>query len=408
MSNSAQRRIRLRRDSQQWGYDRAVKETGRVYHFQPNGRGSLPESVKMHDMISKHLGRTALRFERLAAAEDAAGHPTTALEHYFAAAVRFGEAQHPVLVNNEEKKFLHAGALRCFEQVRRLAPYRIDRVEVPWNGVTLSGYLHHAPGEGPKPLVFMIPGCDMTKEFLPNPLYNWAGHRDVHLFVFDGPGQGECNIQDVALTIDNYEEAATVVLDHLVTLPEVDEDQLALYAMSFGSWWGVRFAAVEKRFKAAYFPWASICDKYYLFEEESPRYKQLFSFMTRIPTEAQLDEFIAQMGLEGIIDRISCPTLMTVGEYDPRSPLEEVYEHYDRMSAPKELWVFADQHHQNTVRTAGGAFWLLDTHSMGIDWIKDRLAGKLLERDGQVLYVEPTSPGPNAAAVPTKRHWYED
>lgn len=401
------RRIRLRRDSQQWEYDRAIKDTGRVYHFQPSGRGVLPESVKSHDMISKHVGRAAMRLERLAATEAAVGHDATALEHYFEASVKFAAAQHPVLVNNDEKKFLHAGAVRCFDEVRRLAPYTIERVEVPWKGRTVSGYLHLAPGNQPAPLVFFIPGCDMTKEFLPHPLYNWALQRGMHLFVFDGPGQGQCNIDDVALTIDNYEDAASTALDMLVAHPLVDADRLALYAMSFGSWWGVRFAAVENRFKAAFFPWASICDKYYLFEEESPRYKQLFSFMTRLETEAELDEFIAGMGIDGIIDRIQCPTLMTVGEYDPRSPIEEVYELYDSMPGAKELWIFADQHHQNTVRTAGGAFWLLDIHSMGMDWIRDRLEGRPLENDGQVRYVEASSPGPNASGTPLKRRWYE-
>ncbi|NIS36227.1 MAG: hypothetical protein GWO04_42655, partial [Actinobacteria bacterium] len=59
--------------------------------------------------------------------------------------------------------------------------------------------------------------------------------------------------------------------------------------MSFGSWWGVRLAASDDRIGAAFFPWASICDKYYLFEEESPRYKQLFSFLTRAADEDELD-----------------------------------------------------------------------------------------------------------------------
>ena len=51
-----QGRIRLRRDGQQWEFDRVVKETGRVFHFQPSGRGGLPPSVRMHAMISKHVG----------------------------------------------------------------------------------------------------------------------------------------------------------------------------------------------------------------------------------------------------------------------------------------------------------------------------------------------------------------
>src|SRR5918992_1457674 len=89
-------RIRLRRDSQQWEFDRVVKETGRVFHFQPPGRGGLPPSVRMHAMISKHVGKVGQRLERLAAEEAGAGHDATAMDLYFDAATAYAEAQHTI------------------------------------------------------------------------------------------------------------------------------------------------------------------------------------------------------------------------------------------------------------------------------------------------------------------------
>lgn len=403
------RRIRLRRDGQQWEFDRAVRDTGRVYHFQPPGRGGLPPSVRMHDMISKHVGRTAERLERLGAAEAAAGHDITALEHYYEAAVKYAQAQHPIFVNNAEKRYLHGSAIRCYDEVRRLAPTRIEHVNVEWRDTVVAGYLHLAPVDDPAPLVFFIPGCDMTKEFVPHPLYNWAAQRGMHLFVFDGPGQGESNLRDIPLTIDGYEDAASTALTRLLERPEIDAGRVGLYAMSFGSWWGVRLAAGDDRIGAAFFPWASICDKYYLFEEESPRYKQLFSFLTRAADEDELDGFIARMGLEEILPKVACPTALTVGEYDPRSPLDEVLDLFDSMRAPAQLWVFADQHHMTNVRSSPSATpaWNFDIHSAGMDWLRDRLQGRPLSRAGEVLYLEPGGPSPNDAAAPAKRHWYE-
>ena len=32
-------RPHLRRDNQKWVYDWVIKETGKVFHFQPDGRG---------------------------------------------------------------------------------------------------------------------------------------------------------------------------------------------------------------------------------------------------------------------------------------------------------------------------------------------------------------------------------
>ena len=411
MGNTSHGRIRLRRDSQQWDFDRAVKDTGRVYHFQPPGRGGLPPSVRMHDMISKHVGKGAERLRRLAEAEAEAGHDLTALELYFDAAHRFGMAQHPIFTNNDEKRYLHGSSIQCYDEVRRLAPTTIEHLDIPWGDTVVSGNLHLAPVEGPAPLVFFIPGCDMTKEFIPHPLYNWANQRGMHLFVFDGPGQGESNLRGIPVTLDNYSDAASTALTHLLERDEIDEDKVGLYAMSFGSWWGVKFAAAESRLKAAFLPWASIADKYFLFEEESPRYKQLFSYLTQAESEEQLDEFIAQMGLEDVITRIQCPTLLTVGEYDPRSPVEEVYDLFDSMNAPAQLWVFGDQHHMNTLRSAAGGatpMWNIDIHPVGMDWLKDRFEGRTFEGVGEVRYIEANGKSPNDPATPTKRHWYED
>ena len=62
---------RLERDRQQWIFDYIVQETGKVFHWDEEGR-TLPKSVKSHAQISKHLGRIAQRLERVAREEDAA------------------------------------------------------------------------------------------------------------------------------------------------------------------------------------------------------------------------------------------------------------------------------------------------------------------------------------------------
>ena len=51
-------RAPLARDSQQWMLDYLIQETGKVFHFQGEGRGRLPRGVRSHDMISKHLPRS--------------------------------------------------------------------------------------------------------------------------------------------------------------------------------------------------------------------------------------------------------------------------------------------------------------------------------------------------------------
>ena len=72
---------RLNRDGHQWIYDWIVKETGRVFHWDEEGR-ELPGTVKSHGQISKHLGRQAQRLEKVAQEEEQAGHTSTAFDLY--------------------------------------------------------------------------------------------------------------------------------------------------------------------------------------------------------------------------------------------------------------------------------------------------------------------------------------
>ena len=398
----------LHRDNQQWFFDWMVKETGKTFHFQPDGRGRLPRTVRSHEMIAKHMGMVARKTERLAQAEAEAGHKETAMELYYTASLEYADAQHVVFETGDEKKFLHGGVIRCYDKVRELAPYKIEHVDVPWNGTVVSGNLHLAPGNGAKPLIFYVPGCDQTKEAWPHPYYNQALQRGMHVFSFDGPGQGESNLRGIRLTDDNYEDAAAAVIEVLMKRREVDAKKIGVYALSFGSFWGMRIAAKNKNIAAAAAPWASFVDKYYLMTEESPRYKQLFAYLTQSSSEAELDAVWQKMTMEGLMDKITCPTLIVTGEYDPRAPVDEVYRLFDEMKAPAELWVLPDQHHNGSItQKARSSVWEADIHAFVCDWLRERFEGKPVKHPGKSLWVDPAGAGPNAPGVSYKRRWFD-
>jgi pimeloyl-ACP methyl ester carboxylesterase len=388
-----------------------VKETGKVFHFQGDDRGSLPRSVRQHDMISKHVGRTALRLRSIAAAEEAAGHSETALELYFEAATAFGSAQHPIFENNAEKRFLHGASIGCYDKVRELAPYPIERLQIPWGDRFVYGNLHLLPDRRKAPCVVFIPGCDMTKEMYPYPLANQAAQRGMHVLSVDGPGQGECNLQGTRMTADNYPGAMSAVVDYLLTRSEIDPDGLVLYGMSFGSFWSVQTVAREHRFQAHAGVWASICDKRYLLDVESPRYKWLFAYLSGASSEPELDEIAAAMDLRDDMAQIRTPTLLTIGEYDPRSPLQDVIDLYDKMSCERELWVYEDQHHMcsptGRAQASERGLWNIDTYSWMLDWLRDRLLGRPLARSGEVTYMVPSGTGPYGTSAQPGRSWLE-
>lgn len=227
--------IEMMRDRQKWLHNWMVKETGKVFHFQGDGRGSLPASVRQHDMISKHLGKEGIRLRAVADQELAAGHPETALELFYEASNVFGAAQHPVFENNAEKQALHAGSIQCYDRVRELAPYPIEHLKIPWGEGYVYANLHLLPDNRTAPCIILIPGCDMTKEMFPYPPANQAHARGMHVITVDGPGQGENNLAGTRLTADNYPSAMSAVVDFLEGRDEVQSDAIGLYGVSFGS-----------------------------------------------------------------------------------------------------------------------------------------------------------------------------
>jgi dipeptidyl aminopeptidase/acylaminoacyl peptidase len=320
---------------------------------------------------------------------------------YFKAVQKFMFAQHTIFELNGEKRFLNEALQRCYDKVREFSTYRIERMEIPWNGTFVSGYLHLCPGVDVAPLIFYMPGCDITCEGWPNPLRNPAIPVGMHVFSLDGPGLGQSNMRGIRLTSDNFEQAASVVLDALVQLPEIDAEQVVTYGAGAGSFWALRFAALDKRVKAAATK-STYADMYYLMNEEGPRWKQLFAWLTQSATEEELDQVMSEMTLDGYMERIECPTLMVTGEYDLRDPVEEVFQIFDQLQARSELWLFADQFHPLSL-TNGPS-----TAELMLSWLRDRLDGKPMVHDGQVLYIEPEDEGPFANDVKVKRRWYED
>ena len=184
--------------------------------------------------------------------------------------------------------------------------------------------------------------------------------------------------------------------------------RIGVCGVSMGSFWGLRFAAHDSRVNAIAAPDATYCEKYFLMDLESPRWKQLFAYLTQASSEAELDAVLGQMTLVGYMDKIRCPALLTVGEFDPHGPLEEVFPVFEQLQAPAELWVFADQHHMPSIGgSESGTTWTAPLLGVMCDWLRDRLEGRPVQRSGQVVYVEAGGSGPNSPSAPTKRRWYE-
>ena len=86
------------------------------------------------------------------------------------------------------------------------------RIEIPFDGSRLVGILRRPAGEGPHPVMIMIPGLDSAKEELRSTEELFL-ERGIATFSVDGPGQGEAEY-DLAIRGD-WEVPGGAVIDQL-------------------------------------------------------------------------------------------------------------------------------------------------------------------------------------------------
>ncbi|MFC1893983.1 alpha/beta hydrolase family protein [Chloroflexota bacterium] len=370
-------KLERRRDNQQWMLDYLVMATGRSILFDHEER-RYPEQVRSYRMLPKQMARGAKHKEEIAIAAEAAGHNRTASELYLSAVLDYHEAQHVIFQDDNPQKLMYYEALSsCFERLIQLANYPIERVDVPWEGQVISCLLHLLPDRRKAPITLFIPGMDMIKEAYPRVVGNAFIQREMHCLSMDGPGQGVSNIRKVRVTDDNYEKAASAVIDYLTTRQEVDATKIGVCGVSMGSHWGTRLAAYDSRVAAVATASACYGSKLPIFEMASPRFKQIFMYMSGIHDEANFDEMAARMTCLGYGDRIRCPSLMIVGEYDQLCFLEDSLALYNELAGPKELWLLEDVSHSIYALEGFGG---LDAMPLMADWLMDALNGKVAGR----------------------------
>lgn len=366
-------KLERRRDNQQWILDYLTKTTGRVVSFAQDGR-TLPPEVKTYKMIPRVVEKHARHTETIARAAEKAGHFQTAAELYWNASEYYREAQHAIHEDdNPEKIYLHGKLLECFGRMMQYADHPIERVEIPFEGNFIQGVFHMLPGRPRSATVLHLPGMDQTKESRLDPLHHPYVMRGLHCLQIDGPGQGTSNIRKIWLTADNYRRAAKASIDWLCTRSEVDTERIVVSGYSFGSHWAMELAAIDNRVKAIATAAATYGPKRALFEQASPRSKQVGMYMSNIHDEDKFDAFAAGLLIDEFAPRVVCPSLFCTGEYDDIAPIEEVIEVYNKVPPPKELWVIENGFHNpiGIPNFGGTAFF-----GSLADWLSDALAGK--------------------------------
>ena len=140
----------------------------------------------------------------------------------------------------------------CFSEAAALLDPPVQRLDVPFVGGMLPGYLVRppttVPAAGPRPTVIAVGGFDSSAEELYFQLGVPGAERGWNVVVFDGPGQLGCMRTNPAMSFrPDYEVPLAAVLDLVLALPHVDVERVALAGQSFGSYFAARAAATDLR-----------------------------------------------------------------------------------------------------------------------------------------------------------------
>jgi len=350
----------------------------------PGVEGELREigrRVQKFTDIPREFSRAAQRREELAREAEKAGHQVEAREHYYVAATFYTNAMWAIYEEGNPKRIAWGEKKRaCFDKFIQFAGRPIERVELPFEGKSISALLHLPPRmkAGEKvPCVLYIPGMDGVKE--DNPIYGDPFlERGIAVLAIDGPGQGETRASGVKCTASNYEAAGKLACDYLVKRPEIDANRLAIMGSSMGSYWGPRVAAAEPRFKACGV--SGVCvepGQYTIFNTASPTFKLNYMYMSGYDDEAAFDEFAKTLTLKGVASKITCSYLVVAGEDDELCPIEFVYEFMEELRSPKVLVVYEGEKH--SIRNPRA-------RTLIVDWLTDRLEGRPFKPEK--IYVE--------------------
>ena len=340
--------------------------------FRPADVKRTTERIKVPGAVVKEWVRTASQEEHLAREAEAAGHRESAAEFYYRAALYYGPACGVIHSNTARKRELYGKLVACYEKFIELNPEgHVRRVEIPFeNGKTIPGILQTVPGVDQAPCVLVVPGMDTIKEYMPSPYHNHFRRRGMATLTIDGPGQGESNVRETWVTLDNFERAGSAAIDFLEKTPGIDASRIGAYGWSMGSYWVPRIAAHDPRVKAIVGAMGVYGQKDTIFQHSKPAYRANYKYMANVYDDAQFDKMAAQMTLAPLVDKIRCPTLLAMGEFDELCPLEDAQSFFESLHCPKEFWVY-----ENETHTFGSR--LPDFYLHVADWLRDAIDGRI-------------------------------
>jgi len=326
----------------------------------PDFQATLGRITRWDDWC-REWGRTAEGYERLAGQAEADGHPVTAGGAWRRAALcwhwgKFVFTEHP-----DEQRAAHDRTVACYLRGAGTLNPPAERVEIPYAGTALAGYLRVPPAGRPPAVVVMVPGLDSVKEEL-QATADYFLQRGLATLAIDGPGQGEAEYR---LPIEPaYERVAAAVADFLDGRDDVDPGRMGLMGVSLGGYYAARCAAYEPRLRAA----VALAGPYRFdldWDTRPPQSRATFQQRSGASSPEEARQRAAALTLEQAAARITIPLLVVHGQRD-RLVLPQQAERLAAEAPGAELVMYPQGNHGVTNQA-------YECRSMMADWLAGHL-----------------------------------
>lgn len=215
-----------------------------------------------------------------------------------------------------------------------------ERIEIPFDGITMVANLRRPPSNRQLPLAILLPGLDSTKE----EFFNWENvflKRGMATVSLDGPGQGETGYRSSIRP--DYEVAVAALLDTLEERDDIDLKRVGVVGVSMGGYYAPRTAAFEPRVKAV----VPIGGPYNFGEcwGQLPLLtRETFVHHSGAANEDEAHRRALQLSLEGVAEQVTQPMLVVFGKLDRLIPWQQA----ERLAAEApnaELVMYPDGNH---------------------------------------------------------------
>jgi dienelactone hydrolase len=282
------------------------------------------------------------------------------------------------------RRALYERFLQTFQAGCRLSRENCERVEIPYEGGHLAGLYVRAEGvDGPAPILVQVNGLDSIKEMMFRmELPQILAQRGISSLVVDQPGTGEAIRLHGLTAVHDAERWASPIVDWLEQRDDVDARRIGLLGVSLGGYYAPRAMAFEPRFAlgvvwGANHQWGEL-QKVRLAREGARPVPHYWEHVQWVWGADSVDAFMAKarsVTLDGLLDRIRVPFLVTHGESDRQIPLDDAYRTFEQLTASpdKELKIF-------TAAEGGAAHCQNDNRLLAHEYIGDWLADRLLPR----------------------------